>query len=1017
MQETTELQSEFINELKSQRNFSGEIRHDRTTKILYSTDASIYRIEPLGVAFPTSSDDLINLVETANQYNVPMLARGSGSSLAGQAIGKALIIDCSRHLNKIVEINKDEQTAVVEPGLILNKLNRAISPFRLQFGPDPASAERATIGGCIANNAAGAHSILYGMTADHILSLDVILADGSTATFSELSIPSALNIASEENSYESRFYRKALYIRDHYSDEIHKRWPETWRRASGYSLNYLLPWSSTQPPQWENNATWFQHHPNPLPYPPIQKNNINLAPIIAGSEGTLAIVYRAKLRLVKKPHCTALGVIGFQSIIEACEAVQEILSHEPSAVELIPQSLIDLARSVPAYAPLTTFVDHLKVRGQDPEAYLVVEFSGDEMGTILEKLRKVDQNMWIAETSEIQKKVWDVRKVGLGILMSRLGDQKPVAFIEDTAVPVNRLAEFVREIVKILDGYGTKAEFYAHASAGCLHIRPILSLKTSQGVKNLRAIAEQTVELTQRLGGAVSAEHGDGIARGEWLEKTYGKKIVQAFEELKTAVDPKGLLNPGKIVHPPKMDQNLRYGEMYAPKSWSPVFHFSEDKQIQGEKGLVQAIEQCNGAGVCRKSEGVMCPSFQASQEEMYSTRGRSNLLRALISGQFPSEGEGYQAVKEALDLCLACKGCKSECPSGVDVAKLKYEFFNHYYQHLKYKRFLRDYLFGYIGTLAKIGHSFAPVVNYFLSTKVIKNLGERFMGLSSQRQFPKMERQSLESQWKNRYPKYCAVPIEEEILFLSDAFTEYFQPHIGIKALEVLAALGCKIQILPTRGAGRTLISKSFLEAAKKYGLNLLKDIQTLDPEGKIPIVGIEPSEIYTLRDEYRDFFPDDEQVRRIAERTFTIEEFLVRPDRNGRVRSEKLSYKKGTSPEKILYHGHCYQKAQPPAADGFPNGVAASEKLLKAAGYSVQIIDDGCCGMAGAFGYESEHYEFSMHVAELTLLPSIRNAKQADPAYLFSASGVSCHAQIQDSSGIEPLHPIELISMKLLG
>ena len=1012
MNAQVELSSEFVNELKNKAHFNGEIRSDLTTRILYSTDASIYRLEPLGVAFPTTSEDLIRLMETANQYELPILARGAGSSLAGQAIGQALIIDCSRFLNNIIEVNQEEQTAIVEPGLVLNKLNRAVSPFRLQYGPDPASAERATIGGCIANNATGAHSILYGMTADHILSLDVILSDGSTATLSEIDIQAAQKLASQGNSLESKFYMQALNIRENYASIIQKWWPQTWRRASGYGLNYLFSWSATQPPQWGDNLTWYLDRQKPLPYPPVQPNNINLAPVIAGSEGTLAIIQKAKLRLVRKPSHTALGVLGFRSIVEACEAVPEILTHNPSAIELIPQSLINLARSAPAYAPLTKFADHLKINDIDPVAYLVVEFAGEDSAAIVNKLSNISPKIWIAETPAIQKQVWDVRKVGLGILTSRYGDPKPIAFIEDTAVPVDRLAEFVRGIERILDDQETTAEFYAHASAGCLHIRPIINLKTSQGVKNLRTIAEKTVELALSLGGAVSAEHGDGFARGEWLERAYGKEIVGLFEDLKTAVDPKGIMNPGKIVHPPQMDQNLRYGETYTSQVWMPIFSY---KEFQGKEGLSQAIEQCNGAGVCRKTEGVMCPSFQASQEEMYGTRGRSNLLRALISGQFPSEGEGYRAVKESLDLCLACKGCKSECPSGVDVAKLKYEFFNHYYNQLKHARLLRDYLFGYIGNLAKIGHPFAPIVNYLLATKIVKSLGEKMMGLSVHRQFPKMAQRSLESQWKRSYPKFRNVPIKEEILFLSDAFTEYFQPQIGLKALEVLATLGCKIYILPTRGAGRTLISKSFLDGAKKHGLKLLGDIQALDPGGKMSIVGLEPSEVYTLRDEFLDLFPMDQQVERIAERSFTIEEFLVRPDLDGKIRSDRLAYLDTSLPEKVLYHAHCYQKAQPPAADGFPTGVAASELLLKTAGYTVQTIDDGCCGMAGAFGYEKEHFDFSMCVSELVLLPAVRKARQADPSCFISASGVSCHAQIQDGAGVEPLHPIELVSRKI--
>lgn len=1018
MPELRELSSDFVNELLAHTQFSGEIRHDLTTRILYSTDASIYQIEPLGVAIPRSTEDLITLVKMANKYEVPILARGSGSSLAGQAIGRALIIDCSRYLNKITEVNIEEQTATIEPGLILNRLNRAVSPYELQFGPDPASAERATLGGCIANNAAGAHSIIYGMTADHILSTEVVLSDGTTTSFSEVSLRLAQQIAERDSSLEALFYRKILEIRSEYRDEIQRRWPATWRRASGYNLNYLLSWSPAQPPQWSSNPEWFSNHTHSLPYPPIQVDNINLAPIIAGSEGTLAIISKAKLRLVLKPKLTVLGVLSFRGIVEACEAVPEILQLAPSAVELIPQSLIVLAQSVPAYALLTTFMDNLKeVNGQDPEALLVVEFSGGDARRLVEKLRSLRRPLWIAESAESQKKVWDVRKVGLGILMSRPGKTKPVSFIEDTAVPVNQLGEFVHEMMKMIHEFGTTAEFYAHASAGCLHIRPLLNLQSSQGVAALRAIAERTVELTLRYGGSVSAEHGDGLARSEWLVRTYGPEIVQAFYELKGAADPKGLLNPGKIVNPPKMDSNLRYGENYQPVAWAPVFHYPGEEKARSESGLIEAIEQCNGAGVCRKLEGVMCPSFQTSQEEMHSTRGRANLLRAMISGHFPHPELGQQAVREALDLCLACKGCKSECPSRVDIAKLKYEFLQHYYGNLSHMRPLRDYLFGYISNLAKFSHYFAPAVNFMLSTKLVKSFGEKYIGLSSQRDFPKMSYRSLQREWKRHFKRYPQNGQAEEVLFLSDAFTEFFQPQIGLAALKVMAKLGCKIHILSTLGAGRTLISKGFLSAAEKHARRLIEEIHHLDPSQKMPIVGIEPSEIYTLRDEYLDLFPDDMTGLNIAGRAYLLEEFLIRPGNDYEIRIKRLI--KDTdkfSNEEVLFHGHCYQKAQPPAEDGFPSGVEASVNLLKLAGYKVQVIDDGCCGMAGAFGYEKEHYRFSMQVAELALLPAIQKAMAENPMVMLCTSGVSCHAQIHDGSGIEPLHPIELIAKKFL-
>lgn len=1003
------LPLDFINEPQIKKHFTGELRQDQTTRLLYSTDASIYQIEPLGVAIPRNREDLQILIETAAKYRLPILPRGSGSSLAGQAIGQALIIDCSRYLNHIIDVNWENQTATVEPGLILSTLNKAIALHQLQFGPDPASAERATIGGCIGNNAAGAHSIIYGMTADHLMAVDVIFSDGSQAKLAETSLQNAELLSESSTSIESRIYRTALDIRKNYQDEIQKRWPKTWRRASGYNLNYLLCWSPATPTQWDTNPEWFIEATKPLPYPPILPGNINLAPLIAASEGSLSVISKATLRLVKKPRFTILAILSYNSLIEACQNVEGILEHKPSAVELIPRNLISLARSVPAYASLTSILDHLCVDGKDPEALLVVEYSGNEQAALLKRAKEMGKNAWIVETADAQKKIWDVRKVGLGILMSKPGAQKPVAFIEDTAVPVNRLGEFVSEIQKILDDHKTTAEFYAHASAGCLHIRPILNLKSTQGVLDLRAIAERTVALTTRLGGAVSAEHGDGIARGEWLQTIYGEKINQAFIALKSAADPYGLLNPGKIVHTPKMDTNLRYGSDYRASGWSPTFLFQNNGQ---NTSLIDAIEQCNGAGVCRKIDGVMCPSFQASQEEMHSTRGRANLLRALISGKFSDHLFGIQAVREALDLCLACKGCKSECPSGVDIARLKYEFFQYYHGEKGFGRNIRDYLFGYIGNFAAIGHLFAPVINSLLANKYIQILGEKLLGLTSKRRLPKFSSHSLKSSWRKVKQKLkSTAPLMEDVLFLSDAFTEFFQPEIGLNALEVLSRIDCNIHVIPTIGAGRTLISKGFLDAARTHILRLVNDIRVIDPHGIMPIIGIEPSEIYTLRDELLEFFPDDPFIKNISNHSYLMDEFLIRPDKLGKVRVTKLLLNDREFNKEVLLHGHCYQKAQPPSADGFPTGVPASLSLLKSVGYSVQLIESGCCGMAGAFGYEKEHYDFSQRVAEYALFPSIRKAREANPSVVVCTPGISCHSQIQDGVGISPFYPIQLI------
>ncbi len=995
------LLSEVIAKLQSA--ITGEIKTDPVTRVLYSTDASIQKIEPLGVVFPRNTDELIPIVEICNQYHIPVIPRGSGSGLAGQAIGKGLIIDCSRYTNRLVSINPEEQTATVEPGLILDDLNREVKKYGMQFGPDPASSERATLGGCIGNNAAGAHSILYGMAADHILSAEVVLADGSVTSFKPVMIQSGYDVSENavnmsSSAIEKEIYRAALHIRTEYSDEIKKRWPQTWRRSSGYNLNYLIPWSPTYPPKWDMSQ---------LPYPPVQPNTINMAPLLAGSEGTLGVIRTATLRLVPLKKHAILSVINFSSIIEACDSVTKILELSPSAIELIPQSLIHLARSVPAYANQLTFVVG------DPAAILVVEFSSDDPGFLMDRISRLNllgnwvNKPYIAETQAQQKQVWEVRKVGLGILMSRQGDFKPISFIEDLSVPIERLGEFIHELDAILSSYGTQADYYGHASAGCLHIRPLLNIKTPQGKMELRAIAQAAVDLVIRLGGAVSAEHGDGITRGEWIERAYGPKIVEALRILKHAADPNGILNPGKIVDPPKMDSTLRYDDAYHPIGWTPILAFASS--APDPTRLIEAIEQCNGAGVCRKSNGVMCPSFQATEDEMFSTRGRANLLRAMVSKGFSTQDTAMQAVKDTLDLCLACKGCKAECPSAVDMAKLKYEFYQHYYTIPGHHHPVRDYLFGYISQIAKYSHPLAPLMNIFLSAPIFAGLRENLVGLSRKRTLPRLSRVSFQAQAKS----LPGNPGEPDCLLLSDAFNEYFYPDISMDAFKILLAMGIRVKILSTLGAGRTLISKGFLTQAKQHAQRLVEEIDKIDPQGRLPVVGLEPSEIYTLKDEFIDFFPTDPHVEALAQRAFMIDEFLIRPGIDGTSRLSRVTPKMehGNNRTNVLLHGHCYQKAQPPAKDGFPTGVAATTAMLEYAGYSVTTIDDGCCGMAGAFGYETDHYSVSMQVGELVLLPAIRESENS----IIAAAGISCQSQILDGTGRRAFHPISLLARLL--
>ena len=1012
----------LVNEL--QKRFTGEIRLDPAARILYSTDASIYQIEPLGVVLPKTQEDLHAAVELAAKHSVPILPRGAGTSLAGQAIGNALILDCSRWLDSIIEVNPETQTATVEPGVILSKLNKEVARYGLMFGPDPASAERATMGGVIANNATGAHSLSYGMTADHLISADVIASDGSLATLGEQGMPG--------NALLSNLYSSVLQIREKYADAITQNWPRTWRNSAGYRLNYLLPWAPSMPSQWIGNS--YPANLTPFDVAQGKPGTLNLAPLLAGSEGTLAVIRRATVNLVPKPKNTILAVLAYQSNADACDDVPRLLTHHPSAVELVPQMIIRLARGVPEYARQMGWVIG------DPAALLVVEFSGEQPSALREAARKIGDILTLAESKEDQARVWNVRKVGLGLLDSRPQSARPAAFIEDCAIPVQRLGEFVREVERILSAHGTEGGIYAHASAGCLHIRPILDLKTARGVSNLRLISEEVLALALKLGGAMSSEHGDGLARSQFLEQTYGTELMDVMRLLKRAADPHGILNPGKIIDAPKMDTNLRYGVDYRTRMWKTNLSFARSG------GMDVAIEQCNGQGVCRKDTGVMCPSYQATREEMHSTRGRANLLRALISSplslrggssprrsNLPIEDGGasslapfaprndmIEATAAALDLCLACKGCKAECPSGVDMAKLKFAFQAEYYK--THRRQLRDYVFGYFHVAAGLAASVAPLTNALMRVPPIKNSVAKILGITSQRPFPTFSsrRAKVESR---------STPGARKVLFLSDAFARYIEPETEQAAFEILSACGFAVDVLPILGAGASFLSKGFIDQAQAHAARVLDLLDQIDPAREATIVGIEPPEIYAFKHDYLDLLPQRaEEIRPRVLNVWLLDEFLVRSTdfNNLRVANiERLnSSANALSTRHVNFHPHCHQRAQGPSADGFPNGTNATIELLRSCSYEVELMDTGCCGMAGTFGYEAEHYELSMKVGELKVFPKVREwrAEKSESIHRKSSienrpsevvsSGAACRMQIRQGTSVEAIHPIMLIA-----
>jgi FAD/FMN-containing dehydrogenase/Fe-S oxidoreductase len=956
-----------------------EARFDPYTRVLFSTDASNYQIEPLGVAFPRHEEDLFAIVSAAAEFRIPLIARGAGTSLCGQVIGRALIVDCSRHLNQIHRLEPEALRIEVAPGLVGAALNAAAGPHGLMLGPDPASADRATVGGMIGNNATGAHSIRYGMTADHVLEAEVILSDGSSARFSALSEAEAV-AKSAQASLEGAIYRTALELRQSCSDEARATWPRTWRSSAGYGLGYLIGWMPAGP------SGWYAH---PASYPP--HSGLNLAPLLCGSEGTLALVRRATLNLVRRPAATILVVIAYESIDAACEATPGFVETRPAAVELIPRSIISRARAVPGYARKLGFVDG------DPPALLAVEYAADTAEEALALAGQVARRGRVLKDPQSQADLWAVRKVGLGLLLSIPGDVKPISFLEDVAVPVDRLAEYVRRMDQLLAQHQTRGEWYAHASSGCLHMRPLVNLKTGEGVARMRSIAEGALDIVLELGGTLSGEHGDGLARTEFNAKLFGPQLYEAFRKLKRAFDPADIFNPGKIVAaegepPPAMDRDLRYGPTYRAQEMPTAYAFRRDG------GMAHAIEDCIGAGVCLQTSGGMCPSYQATREERHTTRGRANALRAAISGRLPPGALTSREMYQVMDLCLQCKACKAECPSAVDMAQLKSQFLDLY--QAEHGLPLRSRLFGEIAAVSRLAAPIAPPVNWAASLPASRWLLEKLVGVSRERTMPKFQRLSFRHWWK-RHP-----PVEEgrPVILFVDTFVDHNHPQVGRAAVAALEAAGCRVQVAPNQECcGRAMISKGMLGRAREMAA---RNLEALAPfvEAGLPIIGLEPSCLTTLRDEYLELFPHDPRAEALASSALLIEEFLTWPEADGQRPLDRLRFAAPQRP--ILVHGHCQAKAVV--------GMEPLLEMMRATGAAVREIDCGCCGMAGSFGYEAEHHGLSMQIGEMKLFPAVRAGVQQGALIL--AAGASCRAQIHDGTGVDAMHPIEALASALI-
>ena len=963
--------SELEHELR--KVIAGDVRFDPASRLLYSTDASMYQVEPIGVVIPRDGDDVQAAVEVARTQRVALLPRGGGTSLTGQTVGRALVLDFSRWMNRVLEVNTEEQWARVQPGLVQDELNHHVRPLGLLFGPDTSTSNRATLGGMLGNNSGGSHSIAYGLTVDHVLEITALLADGTRVVFGDVTPEEALR-RGRRAGLEGAIYREVARIRDAYADEIRARYPHHWRRVAGYNLNELVG-VGIKPGSVAGDGA---------------ARGLNMARLVVGSEGTLLTIVEAKVRLVRRPAKTALGVIHYRALQEALESSQSILETGPYAVELTDKMILDLARDNIEQSQRMGFVQG------DPAAILIVEYAGDSDAEVRAKVaeleaRRARERFGYAATLAFdpaeQQSIWKLRKAGLGLLLGMKGDKKPIAFVEDTAVAPEHLAEFVPRFREIFAKHDAIGAYYGHCSVGCLHIRPVIDLKIPRGLEQVRAIADEITGLVLDFGGTISSEHGDGRARSPFLERMYGRRLMGAFRELKRAFDPENRMNPGNIVDAPGLLENLRYGVGYTTWEPSTLLDFS----AQG--GFAAAVELCNGVGVCRKTlEGTMCPSYMATKDEEHSTRGRANALRAVLSGRLaPSEFTGTRLF-EVMDLCLECKGCKAECPANVDMAKLKYEFLHHYYAANGVP--LRNRLFGRIERLNRLGARLPALVNWVSGLTLGRWLLERVAGIDRRRPLPKLAAETF-TEWFGRHAPPAAAPRGEVVLF-HDTFVTYNTPEIGRAAVELLEAAGYRVTLVDKKCCGRPLISKGLLAEARDHAA---WNVGRLAPYARrsVPIVGLEPSCLLTLRDESVDLLRTDD-ARIVARHAFLLEEFLARE----RGRGLELRFAGGG--RRVLLHGHCHQKALV--------GTGPTVAALGWAGFRVEEVDSGCCGMAGSFGFEREHYDISVALGGRRLAPAVK-AAHADTVIV--APGISCRQQIEHLAGRRALHPAEVLRAAL--
>ncbi|MFQ3318215.1 MAG: FAD/FMN-containing dehydrogenase/Fe-S oxidoreductase [Natronomonas sp.] len=975
-----------------ERLVDGEVRFDEYTRTLYATDASAYEVTPIGVVFPTDTDDVAAVMEYCDDRAIPVLPRGGGTSLAGQTVNEAVVLDFTKHMDALLSFDTDSLLATAKPGVRLGDLNAELADDGLKFAPDPAWGDKSALGGAIGNNSTGSHSLVYGKTDAYIEELEIVLANGEVHRFGEVTLEEWRDRADGE-TFLARIYAMLLRVATEEADAVRGAYPELKRNVSGYNLDRLVE-----------------------EYAAVQDGDsetVNLARVFAGSEGTLGIVTEATVSLEPIPETKAMALLAYDDLITALEDVEPILSFDPAAVEVLDDVLLDLASDTSEFG---TLVEETLPEGTG--SVLLVEFyaGSDEAGrrqvaNLLadrqpdtepavepaDDRRSTDASVRAFYADEAHAKAdrdrfWKLRKSGLPILLGRTTDEKHISFIEDTAVPPEHLPEYVADFQEVLDENDTFASFYAHAGPGCLHIRPLIDTKTTEGIEQMRGIADGATDLVLEYEGSVSGEHGDGRARSQWNEKLYGEAVFQLFEELKTTFDPGWLLNPGQVCGDVEMTENLRFDPDYEfDLGFEPVLQWDNDNGFQG------MAELCHGCGGCRGPQettgGVMCPTYRAAEEEIQSTRGRANSLRAAMAGDLDAEATDPEFMREVLDLCIGCKGCSNDCPSEVDLAKMKAEVeYEHHYRH---GASIRERLFANIDLASKWGSRLAPVANRLPSIPGARYLMEKTLGIARERDLPTFERESFAEWFDERGPAVPKSEAERRALLLPDTFTNYTDPEVAKAAVRVLEAADVHVDVPDIGPSGRAAFSKGFLETSAERARDVVDALSPRVEEGW-DVVVCEPSDAVMIQSDYGDLLSGT-AAEVVADYTYGVCEYL-----DTHRLDERLPVDESTVDDRLVYHGHCHQKAT--KRDHHAVGV------LRRAGYEVEPLDSTCCGMAGSFGYEAEHYSMSQAIGE-QLFEQV-DAAAAQPV----APGASCRTQLGDREGeTKPDHPIQRLEAAL--